>query len=422
MYCGWELLTPEDETRIMRGVQDGRVYAGPFHLSLFIVNRCNVRCFFCFARDMLETGAILPWDVLRRTLLEAIEMDLRSVSFSGGGEPLLYPQLNELLEFLRQHKISIDFFNTNGVTLTPSLIEKLFDVGLREITFSLNETTPATYSEMMNCPPRFFDRVVQALTNIRKHRETKNARNPQIRIQLMIWRGNYKRLEEMYRFSASLKPDVIYLNTIEQLSDEQRMSSVEREECKTILSKVFEEDRERGLIQINFSQEGLQEFASQELVKSNPHFYYIDGQPPSKERIEYCYTGWFHALIDALGDVYPCCYLMGDPRHVVGNVTRQSMRDIWYGKDYAQFRNEMREIMLSRAQYPVDLSSRRFTMPMCLARAACSFNLLLCSREFYEKMDAWFETGPRRSFKGKRNKIPLFSRIIHRAKGKGDKK
>ena len=41
MFHGWQHLTSEDRELILRGITDGVVYGGPFHMELDWVDRCK---------------------------------------------------------------------------------------------------------------------------------------------------------------------------------------------------------------------------------------------------------------------------------------------------------------------------------------------------------------------------------------------
>ena len=59
----------------------------------------------------------------------------------GGGEPLLYPGLFELLEDCQRHHIPIDM-TTNDIILDPEAAKRLKQCGLRTLTVSIDGTEP----------------------------------------------------------------------------------------------------------------------------------------------------------------------------------------------------------------------------------------------------------------------------------------
>lgn len=87
----------------------------PHSLQVSPTNRCNLRCVFCSVdnRDLK-----LEWDLA--DLIEAIEsfrgLGVKTVEFSGGGDPTVYPHLPEIVEFCRAAGLQLGMI-TNGLKL-----------------------------------------------------------------------------------------------------------------------------------------------------------------------------------------------------------------------------------------------------------------------------------------------------------------
>jgi MoaA/NifB/PqqE/SkfB family radical SAM enzyme len=89
-------------------------------------SRCNLKCAFCSVinRPVQER---LELDLIKRVVGSLVERGLQSVVISGGGEPTIYPQFNELLEFLYDSGLSVGLI-TNGTKLNKlrhDLVKKL---------------------------------------------------------------------------------------------------------------------------------------------------------------------------------------------------------------------------------------------------------------------------------------------------------
>ena len=105
-------------------------FAYPVHLHLIPSDLCNLACPGCayraegFRSTELYRGPngeknpkrFLPWHVLQRVLEDCAEMGTRGIEITGGGEPTLHPQINELFDVafgLNLHTALI----TNGLML-----------------------------------------------------------------------------------------------------------------------------------------------------------------------------------------------------------------------------------------------------------------------------------------------------------------
>ena len=87
----------------------------PLHLQIYPTNRCNANCPFCSCADRDRTQE-LPWEFLKREICKFAVLGGQAVTLTGGGEPLLYPQIEELLDLLFSFNIKIGMM-TNGILL-----------------------------------------------------------------------------------------------------------------------------------------------------------------------------------------------------------------------------------------------------------------------------------------------------------------
>jgi radical SAM protein with 4Fe4S-binding SPASM domain len=99
---------------------------GLLSLELEFTRLCDLRCTYCYA----SAGEALPGELSLRELVAVIEQAKRLgaelVVLLGGGEPLLFPALRELIQHIRALGLAQALF-TNGMRLTAELCRFLFD-------------------------------------------------------------------------------------------------------------------------------------------------------------------------------------------------------------------------------------------------------------------------------------------------------
>jgi MoaA/NifB/PqqE/SkfB family radical SAM enzyme len=101
----------------------------PIHIRIKPTNICNHNCRYCayraenlqLGRDMVKTDSILGEKMLE-IVNDIIEMGVMAVTFSGGGEPLIYPYLSEVLKKLADSPVSFATL-TNGSRLSGEISE-----------------------------------------------------------------------------------------------------------------------------------------------------------------------------------------------------------------------------------------------------------------------------------------------------------
>ncbi len=94
----------------------------PVYIRIKPTNRCNHDCSYCHYRNAyLELDQYNPNDEIpREKMLQIIQdmsdMGVKAVTFSGGGEPLLYPYIEEAMEKILNYGIDLSII-TNGSLL-----------------------------------------------------------------------------------------------------------------------------------------------------------------------------------------------------------------------------------------------------------------------------------------------------------------
>jgi len=122
-----------------------RVPSKPLTL-LFLVNRgCNLRCTFCDLWDRPENVAT---DRALLLLDEASAIGTKVVVFTGG-EPLLHPDLPQLVAHANARGMSVNV-TTNG-TLVDRHLDRLVDAGVASLSFSI-DGLPETHDALRGQP------------------------------------------------------------------------------------------------------------------------------------------------------------------------------------------------------------------------------------------------------------------------------
>ncbi len=396
MLYGWELLTPEQEQTILRGIKDGEAYGGPYHLVLFPTDKCNFDCFFCYTTELRRKARELDWPILRRALEDGVRMGVKGVSFGGGGESMIYRNLPDLFEFLDNHSLTVDSVKTNGSALKPATCDALIRCNLQRILISLNETTRETFADMNQCSPRLFERTMTGIENIVRARNQANAK-AEISVQVFLWKDNYQRLLEMIESLLPYEADFIYINSIDGLPPDQQMTPPQKEEFKQLVREAIR--RWARLLQFNLMAEGLQDWAAAEHYKTWPKAIELPDLCDTPDRIEYCYIGWYSPVLSADGGVYPCCHFTTDPSRSMGSLHEHSLEEIWHGDRAQRYRREMRHLLFTEADR--SLLPRRYCYihPLCMERTSCAFNYYLASPRVYKEIHDWAEARPRGAYK-----------------------
>ena len=129
-----------------------------YQLNMEVFGGCNLACPMCpqaTGREKEFLG-ILPFDLFKKSVDEALPLGLKYVNLGGSGEPLLYKKLNEVVSYLSQHNL-ISLIYTNGIWLTPEKFEQLCQAGLTTAKVSCQGWDRESYAKWMSADK--FDEV-----------------------------------------------------------------------------------------------------------------------------------------------------------------------------------------------------------------------------------------------------------------------
>jgi len=92
----------------------------PIHPQILPTNECNLNCGYCSCKDRDQT-LHLDFDRLKKNLKMFRKLGMQAVTITGGGEPLLYPSINDLIIFLDKQGVKVGLV-TNGILLGQGVL------------------------------------------------------------------------------------------------------------------------------------------------------------------------------------------------------------------------------------------------------------------------------------------------------------
>src|SRR5215813_8783083 len=115
----------------------------PILVHIIPMRRCNLDCGYCNEYDDVSKPVPLEEMKARLSILAGMGTSIMTIS---GGEPLLHPQLEEIIRKIRRHKMIAGMI-TNGFLLSKERIKSLNDAGLQHLQISIDNVTPDEVSK-----------------------------------------------------------------------------------------------------------------------------------------------------------------------------------------------------------------------------------------------------------------------------------
>lgn len=108
----------------LQEIQNGKFR--PISIQLAPTDKCNLDCIFCSVKK--REGNQLSFECACNTITELTQLGAKTLEITGGGDPTLYPFINELIEFGMNLGLKVGLI-TNGLLLNKKvsclLLEKL---------------------------------------------------------------------------------------------------------------------------------------------------------------------------------------------------------------------------------------------------------------------------------------------------------
>jgi len=151
------LTTASRKARSVREFVRGLVHtAHPLLVQIIPIRRCNIDCGYCNEYDKVSPP--VEAGVLKRRIDKLAELRTSVVAFSGG-EPMLHPDLDDLIRHIRARGMMAGLI-TNGYFLVPKRIKELNEAGLDFLQISIDNVEPDDVSKKSL---RLLDRKLQDL-------------------------------------------------------------------------------------------------------------------------------------------------------------------------------------------------------------------------------------------------------------------
>ena len=324
----------KDPTRYFETVQARDLQAPPpICLYLETTNRCNLLCETCPRTfETLEPPQDMTWEMFTGIVDQF--PSIARVVLHGVGEPMLVRDLPRMIRYLKDRGIYV-LFNTNGTLLNPKKFQELIDTGLDELRVSVDAADRATYLAVRG--KDFFDRIVRDVGKFTAFQKKVGSVTPKVSIWLTGLKETVQQLPEFVRMAAGMGVHEVHLQRL--VFDEAGFGMARAE------NSLFEQTQADEEQAINAAQAigatlGVRLDASG-ATEPGVSLKNSDGDQPWAT----CRRPWSLMYFTAHGRALPCCIApfsaRGYSNYTLGDASQQTLREIWNGSLYQEFRRSL---------------------------------------------------------------------------------
>jgi radical SAM protein with 4Fe4S-binding SPASM domain len=270
----------------------------PVSISTELTNNCNLHCPQCSSGSGLmgrERG-FMDLELFKKIMKE-LSPYLYNVNLFFQGEPMLHPLF---FSFLDNCLIPHSVVSTNGHFLSQESSEQIVRTGLSKLIISLDGIDQETYSAYR--VNGSVNRVIDGMNNVTLAKKISNS-SLKIEIQFLVNRFNEHQIPQVRRLAKSVNASLSL----------KSMQIIDKKDIEAWLPS----GRRFRRYKIREGQFAIKNSLS-----------------------DRCARLWFNPVITWDGKVVPCCFDK-DAEYVMGDLNRDSFRDIWNGTRYRIFRKSI---------------------------------------------------------------------------------
>lgn len=297
----------------VNSLRAGRVIA-PVHVRVKPINHCNHACWYCAYRaDGLSLGedmdlrSRIPADKMREIVADFINMGVKAVTFSGGGEPLLYKTLPEHVRDLAQAGVRVAAL-TNGSNLKGKMADAFANWGTW-VRVSLDAWDGPSYAKSRSIGSDAFATLID---NMRAFA----ARGSRcvLGVSFIVDRSNCSHISEVCRLLKDVGVSHVKLSAAVVSNEADANNEYHREIAGTVLTEI---DAARILDSDDFH-----------IVN---HYHEMNGR--FDKSYSSCPSLQFLTVIGADCGVYTCQDKAYSKSGLLGSVADRRFSDFWFSEE-----------------------------------------------------------------------------------------
>jgi len=163
-------------------------------LVFSITNRCNLNCPFCSRNAKITNNQDLQPQIIYKSIESVIKYHKPIVIGITGGEPLLYPNLFEVLKNVGKYEIPIRL-STNATLLTYDIAKEISRLEVEQVNISLEGPTKGVHDIIRG--EGSFEKTLKGINQLKKFKIP-------FFIKTTISKQNYKYVSETLKLSIKL--------------------------------------------------------------------------------------------------------------------------------------------------------------------------------------------------------------------------
>jgi pyrroloquinoline quinone biosynthesis protein E len=297
---------------------------GPISADIETTLVCNLGCVMCHRRELARKRKEFYISLEQfKSIIDKMPT-LLQVKLQGMGEPLLTPELFEMVKYAKSKGI-VATFVSNGKSMNRENAKQTIQSGLDRVYFSVDTDIPEQYAEIR--VGGNLEVLIQNMAGFMDERKALHSKKPLVGIWTLVFQGNLTRLRGIV--------DIAKKTGVDELIFQTEVTDRGKGEWKSVIQALIPKKK-------NEMDEAIADalrYAKEQGVALFIHTYI--GGMFKKTPEQMCQWAWKSIYITSQGDVSPCCIIADADVIGLGNIYDESGFPIlWNGKHYQSLRKQ----------------------------------------------------------------------------------
>jgi MoaA/NifB/PqqE/SkfB family radical SAM enzyme len=315
IFWGWIRKHP----LLIRLINQSAFY--PSYIEIETTTRCNLKCVMCEHTYWDEPNKDMSFEEFKSIVDQFPK--LKWIGLTGIGESFLNKDFMKMLKYAKSKDVYVELYDT-FFFIDRKNAEELINLKVDKIFASIDAATKETYEKIR--VGSNFERVINNVKNFFQLEKEKGAYYPKIAFHYIVNKMNFQEMSQYVELAHSLaQGENVSIQFTRMLHEFKELKDLFIEVPEEIIQAIEGKAKEFG-IRLTWNADIPQ-------VK-----------PPISRCIE-----WTMPFIFVTGHVIPCCsgneagHRDFQKETALGNVFKQSFKEIWRGEKYKTLRSMLRQ-------------------------------------------------------------------------------
>lgn len=287
-----------------------RAWGWPTHAQIEPTNFCNLNCVLCPVTEGLNRPSHHMRFSTFKKFIDEVKDYLFLIILWDWGEPFLNPKVFEMISYAKHKKIKI-VSSTNGhIFAKVEAAEQVVKSGLDYLIIAVDGTSQKIYDRYRKGGE--LNTVKSGIRNVVMVKRKIQSKSPLLNLRFIAMKHNEHEIHELQKFGYELGVQMVTVKTLNPHGDE-----------KIIANEEY----------------------GNEFIPENPDYRRFKYDLKNHFRIRRmhspCKALWNCPAIHSNGDVCTCTFDV-NANYVMGNIPRESFKQIWRNAFYRSIRGKFR--------------------------------------------------------------------------------